>query len=568
MAKLRPLLALALAVLVAVPTATQDAPEQQPEAKPPLPLFFHGDELKDGDPLSGGVHELVSLLFDRLYHWVPTEFGPQLRPSLAKAMPEYSTDGLTASIALRKDIAFNGIEEFGDRQQLRVRAQDVVANVKACLKFDKHRAGLADALCTYVKGCAEYRELARQNSRWTRADLRQAISGLECKDDFTLVVTLNKPTRMLPVVLAHPGMVVWPAEAFAEGRRDIKDEWVQSATGPYWFETDAFERNPGYRGEPAEVPEFDFEPEGRNSAPAILKERWATQKSGYWHLGGSHTELFFASEPDPSVVITRAEELHYLAFNMQDPIWGRADEHGRGLRNTVFHALDPAAILKDLNKSGPFLAADGPLPEIRGFASPWNATDWKPLGAEEARKLLRTTKYAAGQNPDDGAALQLRILCPDPYFARLFAAQFEPLLVKAGIGALVEAAASSSDFLNRITKGDFHAVYYGWRNDWPDHADMLLRLHSRHAQSDAVMSVPCRLANKDLDALLDLVEATDPLDRERRLAAIRKATDWLATHRPYVPLVSPANVNLVGTDILMPELPWSAGNTVRFIKRK
>lgn len=564
MAKLRPLLALALVTLFAIPVQ----PQEQPDAPPPLPLFFHEDEFKEGDPLTGGAHDVFALLFDRLYHWVPTEDGPRLRPSLAKVMPEYSADGLTAMIALRKDIAFNGIEEFGDRQELRVRAQDIVANVKAWLKFDKHRAGLVDALCMHIKGCAEYRALAKQNTRWTRADLRQTISGLECKDDFTLVVTLNKPTLMLPVILAHPGSVVWPAEAFAEGRRDIKDEWMQAATGPYWFETDAPERNPGFRGEPADVPEFDFEPEGRNRGPLQLKESWAVKKSGYWQLGGSHAELFFAADPDPSVVITRAEELHYLAFNMQDPVWGRADEHGRGLRNTVFHAIDPAGMLKELNKSGPFIAANGPVPEIRGFASPWNAADWKPSGAEEARKLLRTTKYAAGQNPDDGSALQLKILCPDPYFARLFEKHCEPLLVKAGIGALIEFAASTTDFLDRINKGDFGAVYYGWRNDWPDHAGMVLRLHSRHAQSEAQMSVPCRLTSKELDALLEQVEATDPLDHAKRHTAIAKVTDWLALNRPYVPVTSPVRVNLVGTDTIMPELPWSAGNTVRFIKRK
>jgi len=568
MQSLRPLLALPLLLLcITTPSVSQDAAED----KPPLPLGLNDDSFLEGDPSKGGVHELMALFFDRVYHWVPTETGPQLRPSLAKALPVYSQDGLTATITLRKDIAFNGIEDFGDRRELRVRAQDVVANIKAWLKFDRHRGGLADALKTHIVGCTAYQQTAKLSPSWTANDLVTPISGIECKDDFTLEVKLLRPTGMLPLILAHNGAIIWPAEAFAKGKRSIEDEWILAGTGPLMFDertnNDVFQRNPGFRGEPAETPEFNTRSLAHNANPAELLKLWTENPSGYWALGGRHADLFIEAGTDPTVVVTRAEELHYLAFNMRHKIWGGLDADGCGLRAAVFHGLEPVELITELDKSF-FIAANGPTPEIRGFKSPWVEADWKPLGHAEGRKLLRTTKYASGQNPADGSALILKILCPDTRFATAFRDKAEPLLVKAGIGVLVESANNEQDFLERISKGNYEAVYYGWRNDWPDHADMLLRLHSRNAACPVEVRVPCQLESKELDALLDAVEAIAPLDRDKRAEAITKVTAWLAKHRPYIPVASPQFVNLVGTDTVMPELPWSVGNTIRYLKRK
>ena len=49
---------------------------------------------------------------------------------------------------------------------------------------------------------------------------------------------------------------------------------------------------------------------------------------------------------------TDDSSMFYMAFNMDDALWGALDEDGRALRKAVSLALDRAAVANDASMSG------------------------------------------------------------------------------------------------------------------------------------------------------------------------------------------------------------------------
>lgn len=123
------------------------------------PAFFY-----ESSPSSA-----MYLIYDTLYHAPDGEHPTEIQPLLALDMPEFSDDGLTATIRLRNDVAFHNTGN-------RLTASDVIFSWNRL----KH-VGLSGSF------------LATQY--WTAVD---------ALDDFTLQLTLPRPNADLAAVLVAP----------------------------------------------------------------------------------------------------------------------------------------------------------------------------------------------------------------------------------------------------------------------------------------------------------------------------------------------------------------------------
>jgi ABC-type oligopeptide transport system substrate-binding subunit len=191
-------------------------------------------------------------------------------------------------------------------------------------------------------------------------------------------------------------------------------------------------------------------------------------------------------------------------------------------------------------------------------------SDWLPRGLNESLKLLGGTRHEA----KEGKSCELVVLVGDGRIARAFRDVLAPKLVKIGIALKVDDPGNTHRFESHLRRGDYQAVYYGWQNDWPDYGNMLSRLRSRYADCAMNMRVPCNLKDDQLDGLITAAERIDPVERQARNAAWGKVAEWLAKERPYIPIMCPLDVRVISARVELPELPWSAANTIRFLKLK
>ena len=179
------------------------------------------------DPLTStsfAMHSRLGLALSRLVEW---STGPDIsygdfvpKPGLAESW-EISEDGLTYTLHLRKDVAWQDIAPVSGRPFV---AADVLATFEAIRKDGVQRGLLA------------------------------SVDTISAPDENTVVLTLSQPNVVLLQNLAHQNMWILPQEAF-DGSYDRAAQVI--GTGPFIMESDEagvathYVRNPTYFGRSA-----------------------------------------------------------------------------------------------------------------------------------------------------------------------------------------------------------------------------------------------------------------------------------------------------------------------------
>jgi peptide/nickel transport system substrate-binding protein len=165
-----------------------------------LSMFEEPDTLDPTFAGTAGARVVFINMCERLYD---LDAGGNLVPQLATALPELSTDGLTASIAIRSDATFN------DGTPL-----DAAAVVTS---LERHRT---------LEGSRRKSELGN-------------VTGIDAPDASTVVLTLSQPDSSLAATLSdRAGMIMSPAQLTNLGA-DFGNDPI--CVGPFRF----VERVPG-----------------------------------------------------------------------------------------------------------------------------------------------------------------------------------------------------------------------------------------------------------------------------------------------------------------------------------
>jgi oligopeptide transport system substrate-binding protein len=380
----------------------------------------------------------VSYVFDGLARFTP---DAEVVPALAERW-ETSPDGLTYTFHLRQGVKFHDGSDFT--------ARDVVRSWQRVL----------DPTVRGGRGWPLYPILG---ARAYADGSANTISGLEVRDDSTLVVVLDEPFAIFPKLLAMPVAAVVPANTPSDfGENPV-------GTGPWrfveWRHDDylLFARNAEYWGTPpaAESLRVRIIPEPSTAV--------AEFESGNVDVllipEGEVRQWEQTDERSAQLRSVAALRLFYAAINTT-----RGPLADKRVRQALNLAVDRQTILDQLISGRGTLAAGVIPPSLPGADASRQAYAYDP---DRARALLAEAGYP------DGIDVELWVSTSQP-FPRI-AEAIQGYLSQAGIRATIVQREAAS-VREAARNGQVDIIVKDWFADYPDAENFLYPLlHSENS---------------------------------------------------------------------------------------
>lgn len=218
------------------------------------------------------------------------------------------------------------------------------------------------------------------------------------------------------------------------------------------------------------------------------------------------------------VKLTRAADpnFYYFAFNMQDPVVGGYSREKRKLRQAISTAIDAQAYI-DLFSQGNGLPAQFIIPPgIFGY-EPGYRNPYRQYSVERARRLLAEAGYPNGIDPRTGERLTIYY---DNTATDAAGRQSVGLVQKQleAIGIRLESRSwRGVVWQDRLDKGQFQFISYGWLADYPDPENFLFLLYGRNRRPGPNYA---GYDNPEYNRLFERMRAMD--DGPERMAIIRR----------------------------------------------
>lgn len=534
---------------------------------------------RPGKRVSG---EVLALLFERLYQWVPSETGAVLKPWIAADWPQISDDGLRHRISIRKEATFGAWDRFPDGKARRIDVDDVFFTLRWLVHRSAPKSretGIPsgthhfDALLRgRIEGLDSFAAMAAGHDQWSH-DLKTAdIAGLHRVDQFTFELRLTRPCGYLPMILAHPSLAILPFELAISDRGDYDPSAMQAASGPMTMrregDTKTFwpERRADYWGEWPLTEPITFD-ENLDRLPAWLKEG---RDVGFECFAPVRSDLLQAAREEAAIrahlQVGDAEQLHFLAFNMERKLF--ADDSGRKLRQAISDFLPREALAEHSQPTEPWRVSRSLLPPVTGLLSPKAAELPTAMDKQAAREAVLACKSAS--EPDEaGCVLDFTIVAVATSVPAAMREAIKKSLAEIGIRAHFTLM-SELRLTETLPAADYDAVFIGWSNDCPDPLNLLSMLHSRNAGNAWPQTIGCRYRNEKFDALLEKAEreSVAPASAASRDNLIHELLTICANDLPYAPVAVPQRGWIASAGLEVPKVPQSAGVTYRYLKRK
>ncbi|MGV3721397.1 MAG: ABC transporter substrate-binding protein, partial [Actinomycetota bacterium] len=228
---------------------------------------------------------------------------------------------------------------------------------------------------------------------------------------------------------------------------------------------------------------------------------------------------------------------YYFGFNMTDETFGGITPAKRKLRQAIALAIKPQEFI-DLLFEGNGTAPEWLLPPgIAGydakFRNPYQRAD-----LDRAKRLLAEAGYPEGIGPD-GNRLALTFdnrddTPEDRQFTGLLTRQIEALGVR-----LESRTSRDVIWQDRVDKGDFQFVAYGWFADYPDPENFLFLLYGPNRRPGPNHTA---YRNPEYDKLFEQMRAMD--DGPERIAIIEKMRAIAVEDCPWIPYMHRAQLGL------------------------
>lgn len=243
-------------------------------------------------------------IFETLYE--RTDDGTSYEPLLAESMPEYSEDGLTATIKLRQGVKFHDGSDFT--------AEDV--------------AYMIDSIKDPDYGSQ-------------RVSIVESIESYEIVDDYTIALHLTYVDGVLVAKLAHTNAAIVNPEL--DQSQDLLIDPTGAGTGAYKYESSipgssyTLVANEDYWGGAPEVKKVQFDVVADEST-AIA--RLQTGEADFYLLGSADSYNTANNIPGYTLVNKESSSVYYLAFRSSEetslnPLMANLD-----FRKAIIEAID------------------------------------------------------------------------------------------------------------------------------------------------------------------------------------------------------------------------------------
>jgi oligopeptide transport system substrate-binding protein len=561
-----------------------------------------GDDPKSLDPHVAG--DVISsrhcgMTYECLFQYDYLAEPPQLVPALAREKYEYDAETLTYTFRLRDDVYFQAdrcfhpdaqgrtYREEGEGMQSerapgrKLTAHDFVYSFKR-FAAQAETGGYWILEDAQIKGLEEYRQGALRiagegpeydpDAPLRRYIVENDVEGLRALDDYTFQVELTRPyPQFVHAITLSYGAAVAREAAEYYGKQFFRKP---VGTGPFtlteWRSNwrIVWERNPDFREEffrKSDDPRDErFKPFMGQRLPladravfTIVREsqaRWLNFRNGLLDFSGLDRDQYDAAITpqgeltddmrERGIGIQRNAEptLHYIAFNMNDPVVGTpARERGRALRRAMALCIDRRDYIRRyLNGRGqPATQITPPnmIGHFEDYASPSQRHD-----PEEALRILREAGFnveGAGANvvtrdPDTGRQVTVNVLLRRNNEAMREYARF---LRSSGlkIGVIIESELMTfPEWLQRTDDNAGQIFDAGWVMDYPDAQNMLQLLYGPNRppgiNNSAYESPEFDRAYSEMVVL----DEADPEKLERKLELIRELNEIFDRDVPWI----------------------------------
>jgi ABC-type oligopeptide transport system substrate-binding subunit len=512
---------------------------------------------------------VIASVYETLYQWVPGE-DFEVKPLLARDMPEFSDDGLTAVIRLRDDAVYHANEKvFRDGEPRTANADDVVAGLTRAMAY--HRTGMGWLLHGLVQGLDDVARV-----RPTIDVHRSEVIGLEAVDEHTVRIRLTRPYRALARLLAHPVCSVVPLEVMDGRTGNMAARAV--GTGPYRLHAIAagelciLTAHENYYGEPAAVGRVTI------SRARYWEEYLAGIRQGELARISIHpnfeSEVRDSSgelsaslrEAGCSMRVAPGHGYYFLAFNMQSDRPAAQDD-GRALRNAISHSIDRSLITaSDKFAAGGSAAQETILPHGAEFTMPDSVgRAYGAFNRAQANEQLKGTRFEGGRNPETGEALRLELMIRGDQWEEPFVQAVREALEALGM-ELVTRTVDSERYMELTRTSDSDLFISGWFLDYPCPLNFLQLFWSGNVGSSAQFANVSRYRSERFDRHFSALEALEPTaeNRTQRSRETSAMVRVLTEEKPIVPLVRIPETWVYSGAIKWADMPVQTFNGFRF----
>ena len=415
--------------------------------------------------------------------------------------------------------------------------------------------------------------------------------GVEVIDQYTYRITLKTKYPQIVYWLAMPFFAPIPQEAldfYEQGplkELNITLDRFPIGTGPYRIDTLAFHkeivlvRNENFRlerypseGEPGDT-EAGLLADAGTALPLIPKAvyklekepipRWNKFLQGYYDSSAILEDTFdqairFAESGDPRTsdflqaknIVLRTNvrtSTWYIAFNMLDDVIGGYTEARQKLRQAISIALDYEEYV-EIFANGRGVPSYSPIPPgifgyeegevgINPYVFDWDDTQGavrKSLA--EARRLLAEAGYAGGQDKDGNPL----ILYFDNYRTGPDAGSELNWKRKKldAIGITMKVRTTDYNrFRDKVRKGNFQILNWGWNADYPDPENFLFLLYGPNSKAEFDGENAANYNSPEYNHLFEQMQNMENTPERLKIiremkAILHRDAPWVFTYHP------------------------------------
>lgn len=355
------------------------------------------------------------------------------------------------------------------------------------------------------------------------------LSGLEVKDDHTLVVTLNHSDSVFPVQLAHQSFFPLPSVAY----KDIKAFGKNPiGNGPYklksWDVSKSITvvKNPDYKGSRtvknggiefrvytdedsayADVLAGNLDVLDAVPSSAVKTFRTAKNVTAYSQAGSTYQGFVIP------------ERLDHFGF----------DEEGQLRRQAISMAINRKQIVDKVFSNTKTVATDFTSPLVPEYSKDLKGAANLEYNPEEAKKLWAQANKISPWSGDFKIAYNA-----DGSHKAWVDAVANQIKNTLGINAEGDSYPTFSDIRDRVTDRTIATAFRsGWMLDYPSAEDYLTPLCSS-ASADGHGSNDGDYKSPKFDQ--ELADALSQTDESKRTAALQEAQETLLQDLPSIPL--------------------------------
>lgn len=487
------------------------------------------------------VYQVYETLFE--YDYLLTPY--QLRPLLAEDMPSISSDKLTYTIKLKKNVRYHDSPEFNGKKRF-VKAEDFINQIKR-LAFKGTSANGWWLFEDKIIGLDEFREEAKSDfSNFFSI----TIEGLQARDEHTLVIKLKKPYPQLIYALAMAFTAPVPKEIIQSWENDLAQKSI--GTGPYKFVNWdkglklVLERFENYHGSiyPSSGDRFANE-------NGLLKDRGKElpfidtinfhiikEDSTRWlKFQNKEIDIMVLTKDHFPVALNKKGELSeefkkkniklqisptltywWLSFNMKHPFLGS----NLNFRKAVAHAINIDDYIEKFTNNIALKANSIYPPGVLGY-SPSNTLPYK-YDVSKAKEYLKLAGYPNGEGlPEFNYDIR-----SGGTNQRQMGEFIQRELAKVGIKVKLNLN-TFPRFLTKARTGQLEMWQGGWAMDYPDPENVIQLLISKNHAPGPNSSL---YSNKQVDELYEQLATVKNSDEvlkitEKVQAIITNELPWI-----------------------------------------